>query len=368
MYEYLYGCPCEQRNSRLYAQIWYEENGNQLRQPQKLLSVCTDGCLCICSRGYRLLPKLLESVGITVDLVKEQCIPDENFSSCPIPNPERTETLELGISYFVKNKSDILIATDPDADRVGVVVRHGERYVRLTGNEVVILLTDYLLNDLYRKSGKTDSAILIKTIVTTKLAEKIAACYGAKMINVLTGFKYIGEQICRLEETGEEKYFLLGFEESCGYLLSTQVRDKDALIASLAICKMTAEYKAKGMDLIDALNSIYNRYGYSVSKLLTYEFNGVQGRKYMENFMADLRGWKNDFLKTEKVIKFTDYKCQDTGLPKSDVLSFDLEHDASIIIRPSGTEPLLKIYLTAPNDAAIDGLRKQVERFIQDYR
>ena len=318
--------------------------------------------------GYRLLPKLLDSAGITVDLVQEQCVPDESFTTCTYPNPERAEALELGIRYAKKNNSDVLIATDPDADRVGIAVRHEGKYVRLTGNEVGLLLAEYLLGNLKKKGVDTHRYILVKTIVTTNLAEKIAERYGAGVINVLTGFKYIGEQICRLESIGEEDRFLLGFEESYGYLLGTQVRDKDALVASLAICKMIAEYKAAGKDLVEALRDIYNNYGCLVSKLLTYEFKGSKGIENIKHLMAALRNQGNDCLLSKKVIKFVDYKNQNTGLPKAEVLSYDLADDVSIIIRPSGTEPLLKIYLMATSEATIDILQKQIDELIEDYR
>ena len=305
--------------------------------------------------GYRIIPKVLKTAVREVKLVKEQCVPDGNFPTCPYPNPEKSEALALGLKEAAKNGSDLLLATDPDADRVGIAVRTATGYELLTGNEVGVLLTDYLLADLKRRGLPAERAVIIKTIVTTKLAELIAAKYGASVINVLTGFKYIGEQIGLLEKRGEEDRFLLGFEESYGYLLGTQVRDKDAVVAVLAICKAAAHYLAEGKTLFDRLREIYAEYGKFYHKLLTFEFPGAAGKEHIEKTMKSLRENCSEFL-GRKVIKATDYlQTEKTGLPRSNVLALEFEGNAGVVVRPSGTEPLLKVYVTScgTEDAAL---------------
>lgn len=297
--------------------------------------------------GYRIIPKLLRTAVAEVKLVKEQCVPDGNFPTCPYPNPEKSEALALGLQEAKKNQSDILLATDPDADRVGVAVKTENGYTLLTGNEVGVLLTDYLLSDLKRRNLPTDRAVIVKTIVTTSLAELVAKKYNASVINVLTGFKYIGEQIGLLEKRGEADRFLLGFEESYGYLLGTQVRDKDAVVAVLAVCKAAAHYLAAGKTLVDRLNEIYAEYGRFYHKLLTFEFPGAAGREHIEKTMKELRGDCGSFL-GRKVIKAADYlQPEKTGLPRSNVLALEFADGAGVVIRPSGTEPLLKVYVTS---------------------
>lgn len=309
--------------------------------------------------GYRLVPKLLKSAGAQVVLTQPQCIPDENFTTCPYPNPEKREALALGLIKAKEESCDILIATDPDADRVGIAVCSGGTYVTFTGNEAGLLLTQYLLEERRKKQEDTSRLLIIKTIVTTSLAEKIAHDYGAGVINVLTGFKYIGEQIGRLEERGEESRFLLGFEESYGYLLGTQVRDKDALTAALAICKMTAEYKAKGINLKDALEAIYEKYGRLTNTLLSFAFDAADGKEKIGKIMSRFRKEKPIEICGKKVKDCIDYLDNaKTGLPKSDVLLYDLGNNENIVIRPSGTEPNLKIYL-----ALYTGLEETEEYF-----
>ena len=305
--------------------------------------------------GYRLVPKLLKHAGAEVFLTEPQCVPDENFATCPYPNPEKKEALTLGVRTAEENACDILIATDPDADRVGIAVRCGGKYERLTGNEVGLLLERYLLEDRKRRGEDCSRFLIIKTIVTTSLAEKIAAEYGAGVINVLTGFKYIGEQIGLLEEKGETDRFLLGFEESYGYLLGSQVRDKDALVASLAICRMAAEYKERGVNLKDEIGAVYQKYGSLTNTLLTYSFYGMKGKSTMRELINKFRESPNEELCGKKVLSRKDYlNDRSTGLPKSDVLYFDFGNSENMIIRPSGTEPVLKIYLS---------LRENAERF-----
>lgn len=298
--------------------------------------------------GYRIIPKLLREEGVEeLTLVREQCAPDGNFPTCPYPNPEKSEALALGLKTAEENGSDLLLATDPDADRVGIAVRDNGGYKLLTGNEVGVLLTDFLLGKARRAGKDTSKYVIVKTIVTTKMADAVAKKYGASVINVLTGFKYIGEQIGLLEKKGEADRFLLGFEESYGYLLGTQVRDKDAVVAALAIAGMANEYKKQGKTLVARLNELYAEYGRYAHKLFTYEFAGAEGSGKIRKLMQELRDGAPAEIGGSEVVKVTDYlDSGKTGLPKSNVLSFDLADGSGVVMRPSGTEPLVKIYAT----------------------
>lgn len=281
-----------------------------------------------------------------VTVVAEQQSHDGNFPTCPFPNPELPEAMELGLKYAKEKEADILLATDPDCDRVGVAVKNQDGYKLLTGNEVGILLFDYICH-LKTKSGiMPQNPICVKTIVTTSLAEKIAKAYGIEMVNVLTGFKFIGEKIGELEAKGEKERYIFGFEESCGYLSGSHVRDKDGVNAALLICEMAAYYKKQGVSLANKLSELYEKYGYSLNKLLSYTFEGEVGMEKMQDFMKSMREAESTFGDFE-ILKVTDYSAGIDGLPKSDVLQFNLCDDCSVIIRPSGTEPKLKFYLFA---------------------
>ena len=281
-----------------------------------------------------------------VTVVAEQQSHDGNFPTCPFPNPELPEAMELGLKYAKEKEADILLATDPDCDRVGVAVKNQDGYKLLTGNEVGILLFDYICH-LKTKSGTMpQNPICVKTIVTTSLAEKIAKAYGVEMVNVLTGFKFIGEKIGELEAKGEKERYIFGFEESCGYLSGSHVRDKDGVNAALLICEMAAYYKKQGVSLANKLSELYEKYGYSLNKLLSYTFEGEVGMEKMQDFMKSMREAEITFGDFE-ILKVTDYSAGIDGLPKSDVLQFNLCDDCSVIIRPSGTEPKLKFYLFA---------------------
>ena len=311
--------------------------------------------------GWCIVPKLLRSCGIgglyTVD---EQVVPDGNFPTCKYPNPEKAEALELGLTYARRNGSDLLLATDPDADRVGIAVRDGGEYKLLTGNEVGVLLCEYLLSGRKAKGTLPAHPVIIKTIVTTDLAFAIAKDYGCEVIEVLTGFKYIGEQIGRLEREGRADDFILGFEESYGYLTGTAVRDKDAVSSSLLICEMAAWYKAQGMTLCEALERLYARYGRYLHRLYSYEFPGADGYAHMQELMAALRGGRGAALFGGEVAAMKDYLSSDTSLPKSNVLSFRLKDGSGVIVRPSGTEPQIKIYV-AQRPADTEKLQKLKE-------
>ena len=309
--------------------------------------------------GYKLVPEILKRAGLcNIQLVSEQSYPDGNFSTCPYPNPEKTEALALGLEYAKSNGSDLLLATDPDCDRVGIAVKHNGEYKLLSGNEVGVLLTDYLFNALKEKGKLPQNPVVVKTIVTTDLVKKLAVEYGFSVVEVLTGFKYIGEVIGNLEAKGEEKNYMLGFEESYGYLSGTHVRDKDGVNGALIISEMTAFYKNQGLTLVDRIEQIYQKYGLYEHKLLTYTFEGASGNQEMKKRLASLRENLPEELFGVKVAKCIDYLTQtEYALPKANVLSFELADGCKIIIRPSGTEPLIKAYLTVCFDKAKNATR-----------
>ena len=322
--------------------------------------------------GYKLVPEMLRRMNVkTLSLVDEQCHPDGNFPTCSYPNPEKPEALALGIETAKKNRSDILIATDPDADRVGTAVLHGGEYVLLTGNEVGVLLTDYLLSMKKANNTLPPRPVIVKTIVTTDLVRKVAAEYDAEIFDVLTGFKYIGDVIGKLERKGEENRYVVGFEESYGYLSGTYVRDKDAVNASMLVAEMTAYYKKKNMTLVDRLNEIYDRFGYYEHKLISFDFPGADGQAKLSRLLAQLRADLPRELAGRKVVKVIDYLTQtEADLPKSNVLSFTADDGTKLIIRPSGTEPIIKMYLTATkskheNEEIFAKMQKMLEQIFE---
>ena len=298
--------------------------------------------------GYRIIPKMLSRIGVkNLNIVTEQAKPDGNFPTCSYPNPEKPAAMQLGIQYAEKADSDILLATDPDADRVGIAVKTEDGYKLMNGNEVGVLLLDFLLTLKKENNTLPENAVVVKTIVTTKLAEKVAAKYGVKLINVLTGFKYIGEQIGRLEKLGRERDFVLGFEESYGYLAGSYVRDKDAVVAVMLIAEMALYYKKAGKTLWQRMTEIYSEYGTYTHKLLNFEFEGASGAREMQALLKQLRENTPTNIAGKKVMGYIDYLTQtEYDLPKANVMQFDLEDDAQIIVRPSGTEPQIKVYLT----------------------
>ena len=293
-----------------------------------------------------VLRTLRESGYTNITVVKEQEQPDGTFPTCPYPNPEVREAMELGIAYAKEKQADLLLATDPDCDRVGIAVkdRKGE-YVLLSGNETGMLLLDYICSRRQQMGTMPKEPVMMKSIVTIDMAERIAAHYGVRTVNVLTGFKFIGEQIGMLEAAGKEESFIFGFEESYGYLSGTYVRDKDAVNASFLICEMFAYYKAKGISLFEKLEELYTVYGFCLNTLHSYEFEGAVGFEKMQEIMKNLRsGLKQIASKT--VLECQDYAEGRNGLPKSNVLKFLLEGHNSVVIRPSGTEPKIKLYIS----------------------
>lgn len=309
--------------------------------------------------GNKPVRTILNRIGIQdVTIVKEQEQPDGNFTTCPYPNPEIREALQLGLQYCDQVKPDLLLATDPDADRVGIAVPDGNGgYALFSGNEVGAMLLEYLCEQRMEKGTMPEHPVAVKTIVTTDIVDAICKAYGVELIEVLTGFKFIGEQIGFLEEKGEENRYVFGFEESYGYLAGTYVRDKDAVVASMLICEMAAYYRTKGISMMQARENLYKKYGVYVHEQHSFTFEGESGMIRMQNIMERLRTHRPEKIDTLQVIQFADYEKQisvdlKTGtetaitLPKSNVLSFTLEQGAKVIVRPSGTEPKIKAYYT----------------------
>ncbi|MBO4925907.1 MAG: phospho-sugar mutase [Clostridia bacterium] len=298
---------------------------------------------------------LRESGYASVTVVKEQEQPDGRFPTCPYPNPEIREAMQLGLEYAQRLNADLLLATDPDCDRCGIAVRDSAgEYRLLTGNETGVLLLDYVCSRRIALGKMPEKPVLVKTIVTTDMGEKIARRYGVETVNVLTGFKYIGETIARLEKAGRRDSYIFGFEESYGYLSGTYVRDKDAVNAAFLICEMFAYYRSKGIGLLDRLEEMYREYGYCLNTLHSYEFEGAAGFEKMGRIMAAFRSGVGR-IAGRQVEKTADYGPGLDGLPPADVLKFTLAGGASAVVRPSGTEPKIKIYLSvsAPDrDAA----------------
>ena len=308
--------------------------------------------------GNKPVRAILDRIGIKdVVVVPEQEMPDGNFPTCPFPNPEIKEALNLGLKLCEEYKPDLLLATDPDADRVGIAVPSENGYVLFSGNEVGALLLEYIASQRTALGTMPEKPVTIKTIVTTDIIKAIAKEYGIEVIEVLTGFKFIGEQIGFLEAKGEEDRYIFGFEESYGYLAGSYVRDKDAVVASMLIVEMAAYYRTKGISLIQARENLYKKYGVYAHSQQSFVCEGASGMEKMKEIMGGLRANHPTEIGGLKVTVFEDYiastsKNVETGevtaitLPKSDVLSFKLTDGASVVIRPSGTEPKIKAYYT----------------------
>ncbi len=301
--------------------------------------------------GSGLVPvmRILNDIGIDdITIVPEQKYPDGNFPTCPYPNPEIFEALRLGLELAEKSGADLMLATDPDADRVGIAMKCPDgSYELVSGNEVGVLLLDYICEGRIEKGTMPKNPVAVKSLVSTPLADAVAANYGVEMRNVLTGFKWIGDQIARLEADGEVERFILGFEESYGYLAGPYVRDKDAIIGSMLICEMAAYYRSIGSSVKERLESIYAKYGRYLNRVDSFEFPGLSGMDKMAGIMASLREQPPVEIGGYKVVKVTDYtKTEETGLPSANVLVYGLDGGATVIVRPSGTEPKIKTYFT----------------------
>ena len=297
--------------------------------------------------GLKPVTRTLRESGFTnITVVPEQEQPDGRFPTCPYPNPEIREAMELGIRTAKEKNADLLLATDPDCDRCGIAVKNKEGdYTLLTGNETGMLLLDYVCSRRLALGRMPKDPVLVKTIVTIDMADRIAAHYGVRTVNVLTGFKFIGETIARLEAQGKEDSYIFGFEESYGYLSGTYVRDKDAVDASFLICEMFAWYRQQGVSLLDKLEELYKTYGYCLNTLHSYTFEGSAGFEKMQRIMRSFREGIEE-IGGKRVEKTLDYSLGLDGLPKSDVLKFLLAGNCSAVVRPSGTEPKLKVYLS----------------------
>ena len=301
--------------------------------------------------GSGLVPvmRVLKDIGITdVTIVPEQQYPDGNFPTCPYPNPEIFEALRLGLELAKKTEADLMLATDPDADRVGIAMKCPDgSYELVSGNEVGVLLLDYICAGRIENGTMPEKAVAVKSIVSTPLADAVAKNYGVELRSVLTGFKWIGDQIARLEAAGEVDRFIFGFEESYGYLAGPYVRDKDAIIGSMLICEMAAYYRSIGSSVKQRLEEIYEKFGRYLNKVDSFEFPGLSGMDKMAGIMDELRSNPPEKIGKYSVKKVTDFKKpEETGLPAANVLIYRLEGGAEVIVRPSGTEPKIKTYFT----------------------
>lgn len=310
--------------------------------------------------GNKPVRKILDRIGVkNVYVVPEQEKPDGNFPTCPFPNPEIKQVFELGLEMNKKIGADILLATDPDCDRVGIAVPDDSgKLVLMSGNEVGAMLLNYILSQKKEKGLLSDNSIAVKSFVSTDLAEVIAKKYNCKFKNLLTGFKYIGELVTNLEAEGRASDFVMGFEESYGYLAGTHARDKDAVVASMLICEMAAYYKTKNMNLVDVMESLYEEFGFYANVVESYTFEGASGMEKMASIMDGLRANAPSKIAGYDVVSVSDYEASKTvfangradekiELPKSNVLAYGLTDGNKLIVRPSGTEPKIKAYITA---------------------
>jgi len=320
--------------------------------------------------GLKPVTRTLKEMGYTnITVVREQEQPDGRFPTCPYPNPEIKEAMALGIEYAKRCNADLMLATDPDCDRVGIAVKnHVGEYELLTGNQTGMLLLDYICSQRQKHHKMPADPVMVKTIVTMDMAQQIAEHYGLRTINVLTGFKFIGEQIGRLEQQKKADSYVFGFEESYGYLTGSYVRDKDGVNGACMICEMFSYYATKGIGLLDKLDELYRMYGYCLNTLHSYEFDGSAGFVKMQKIMKAFRGDVEKFG-NKKVLKLLDYVAGLDGLPKSDVLKFLLEDNCSIVIRPSGTEPKLKMYISvsAEDKETAEKTEEEICRSAEEY-
>lgn len=315
--------------------------------------------------GLKPVLRTLGEMGYSnITVVKEQEQPDGKFPTCPYPNPEIREAMALGMEYAARCNADLLLATDPDCDRVGIAVKDARgEYVLLSGNETGMLLLDYICSQRVKHGRMPADPVMVKTIVSMDLGEKIAANYGVRTVNVLTGFKFIGEQIGLLEKQGKADSYIFGFEESYGYLSGSYVRDKDGVDGAYMICEMFSYYATRGISLLEKLNELYQKYGYCLNTLHSFTFEGSAGFAKMQAIMEQFRKGVNT-LGGKKVLQVLDYAEGLDGLPKSDVLKFLLEDSCSVVVRPSGTEPKLKTYISVSGEnkeSAVEQEKKLAE-------
>lgn len=321
--------------------------------------------------GYAVVPTVLRKVGVTdLHIVPEQSHPDGNFTTCPYPNPEKIAALQLALKLAEETNADVVVANDPDCDRLGVAVRKDDgKFDAITGNEVAILFADYILSALAQRNQLPQVPVIVTTIVSTPMVKAIAADYHAHVKEVLTGFKYIGDVINKLQKQGLESNFVFGFEESCGYLKGTYARDKDGVVASMLVCEMTAHYKKLGVTLYQRLQQLYAQYGNYEQRLLSYRFDGADGATRKQQLLDELRVNPFTALADSAVTSVKDL-LQPSDLPKADVLIFHAEDGTKLVVRPSGTEPLIKCYLmvhgsTEENEQRLDKIQAQLDEFLK---
>lgn len=330
--------------------------------------------------GRVCVTRILDRIGVKdITVVPEQEFPDGNFPTCPFPNPEIKEALQKGLDLCAKVQPDLLVATDPDCDRCGIAVNQNGRFVLMSGNEVGVLLLDFIARSRVQNGTMPKNPVAVSTIVSTDMATPVAQEYGIELVRVLTGFKYIGDQIALLEEKGETDRYLFGFEESYGYLSGGYVRDKDAVDASMLICQMAYDYKQKGITLVDAMSALYEKYGYYKNDLMNFGFEGEDGMIQMNRIMDSLRKNAPTQVAGFPVIGWSDYetsrRCDggemgEVTLPKSNVLEYRLKNGSKLIVRPSGTEPKIKIYLSGKgatqeaSEKIIEALRAAVPQLL----
>ena len=320
--------------------------------------------------GYATVPEVLRKIGVTeLNIVAEQSMPDGNFTTCPYPNPEKIAALQLAIQLANDKNADIVVANDPDCDRLGIAVQKPDGFGALTGNEVAILLADYILSSRKANGTLPDKPVIVTTIVSTPMVKAIAADYNAKIIEVLTGFKYIGNVINVLQTVGHESNFVFGFEESCGYLKGTYARDKDGVVASMLVCEMTAYYKKQGITLYQRLQQLYDKYGHYEQRLVSYRFEGADGAQRKAQLLQQIRETPFAQLADSPVTAVKDL-LKPTDLPKADVLIFTSANDTKLVVRPSGTEPLIKCYLMShgtpdENTTRLDAMQAQLDAVLK---
>ncbi|MBQ3106859.1 MAG: phospho-sugar mutase, partial [Eggerthellaceae bacterium] len=311
----------------------------------------SDACLKVVytplhGTGLECVSRVLEGIGVKdLSVVASQACPDGNFPTCPYPNPEVREALLEGLRTAQEEDADILIATDPDADRMGVAVKDDGEYKLLSGNEIGVLLLDFVARRRRECGQDLTGSIAVTTIVSSTMVDALAAEYGFQVKRVLTGFKYIGEQIGILEESGEESRFIFGFEESYGYLSGPHVRDKDAVNASMLFCQMARYHKARGLNLMQAMRELYERHGFYGNRTISLEYPGAAGAQAMARIMASLREEAPASVADMSVRSVVDYSQGINGLPVANVMEFGLGEGNKVIVRPSGTEPKIKVYL-----------------------
>jgi len=326
----------------------------------------------LCGTGNEPVREIFKRLNVNVSVVACQELPDGDFKTCEYPNPETDAALSESYKVADQNPCDVILGTDPDCDRVAIAVPGTNGYVKLTGNELGCLLLEYILKKNAEKNALPENGIVVRSIVSAPLADKIAEKYGVEMKAVLTGFKYIGGEILKLEEIGQEHRYIFGFEESCGYLKGTYARDKDAVVASMLVCELAASLKSEGKTILDALNALYENYGYYMCKVQSIELTGAGAMEKAAQMMADLRSGVPSTIGGAPVTVFRDYKSgvatnvvsgekNAIALPASNVLEFILGEQGSVIVRPSGTEPKVKFYYTA-----VGCTKKDAEALLQE--